>query len=28
VVVAFLNIRLDKESYKNKDYKQAPNPTA
>ena len=27
VVIAFSNIRLDKESYKNRDYKQAPNPT-
>ena len=28
VVVASLNIRLDEESYRYKDYKQAPNPTA
>ena len=28
VVVASLNVCLDKQSYRNRDYKQAPNPTA
>jgi hypothetical protein len=28
VVVASSNVRLDEQSYRNKDYKQAPNPTA
>jgi hypothetical protein len=28
VVVTSSNVRLDEESYRNRDYNQAPNPTA